>query len=333
MILGLDIGGANLELATDDGRAVSAAFPLWRLPETLAARLRELAEPLGEPERVAVTMTGELADCFATKAEGVDRILASVESAFAGKPIAVWSTAGRFVSPREARERPLETAAANWHAQASWAGRFVPQGTAVLIDIGSTTTDLIPLRDGMPCPQGRTDPARLLSRELVYRGVRRTPLMALRPVVSAVEREIPAAAELFATTLDVFLVLGELPEDETDCDTANGRPATKACAHDRIARMACSDRTEFSWDDVVAAARRCREVLRLELERCLRAVLARTPASSAITSGSGEFLARQLVESAGLSWRSLSQELSPQIAEAACAYAVAMLARTQALTP
>ena len=328
MILGLDIGGANLKLATDDGRAVSAAFPLWRHPERLAARLWELAEPLGEPELVAVTMTGELADCFATKAEGVDRILASVESAFAKRPVAVYSTAGRFLSPRLAREVPREIAAANWHAQATWAGRFVPQGPAVLIDIGSTTTDLIPLCDGRPCPQGRSDPARLLSCELVYRGVRRTPLMALGPFVSAAARKIPAAAELFATTLDVFLILGEIAEDANDFDTANGRPATRPCAHDRIARMACSDRTEFSWHDAVAAARRYREVLRLELELSLQAVLAVTPAEIAITSGSGEFLARQLAASAGLTCRSLCQELSPPLAEAACAYAVAVLAGT-----
>jgi uncharacterized hydantoinase/oxoprolinase family protein len=93
--------------------------------------------------------------------------------------------------------------------------------------------------------------------------------------------------------------------------------------------MACADRTEFSWNDAVAAARRYREVLRLELESSLQAVLARTPAQTAIISGSGEFLARQLAESAGLKCRSLSQELSPQLAEAACGYAVAVLAQTR----
>jgi len=327
--LALDIGGANVKVADGQGYARSYAFAMWRESGGLAQQIRAAVSEAPRCDHLAVTMTGELADCFATKTEGVDRILASVESAFSGKPIRVWSTAGRFIASPDARKTPLEIAAANWHAQATWAGHLVPKGKSVLIDIGSTTTDFIPLCDGVPCPVGRTDPARLESCELVYRGARRTPLIALSPVVLADRGEMGAAAELFATTLDVFLILGEIPDDEADCDTANGRPATRACAHDRIARMACCDRTEFPWDDAVSAAREYRRLLSKELHEALALVLHHSRATSAITSGSGEFLARELAESFELKWRSLSQELSPQLAEAACAYAVAVLAGTQ----
>src|SRR5207302_4679388 len=101
-------------------------------------------------------------------------------------------------------------------------------------DIGSTTTDLVPLRDGKPIPSGRSDPERLRHRELVYTGIRRTPVCALLGS--------GGAAEWFATTLDVYLILGELAEHRGDCDTADGRPATRDGAHARLARMLCADR-------------------------------------------------------------------------------------------
>src|SRR5436189_45661 len=105
-----------------------------------------------------------------------------------------------FVDTETARRNHLKVASANWHALATLAGQYMPEGPGLLIDIGSTTTDVIPLLDGIPIPQGMTDPDRLARHELIYTGVRRTP-------VCAVTRE-SVAAELFATTRDVYLVLG-----------------------------------------------------------------------------------------------------------------------------
>src|SRR5439155_9746858 len=113
--LGLDIGGANLKAATAEGQAFSVPFPLWREPAALSQRLRELLSrfPHG---RLAVTMTGELCDCFATKREGVYAILDGLVQAAPATPIQIWSTHGRFVSVAEARGDPWRVAAANWHA-------------------------------------------------------------------------------------------------------------------------------------------------------------------------------------------------------------------------
>src|SRR5258708_819144 len=132
-----------------------------------------------------------------------------------------------------ARKSPLQVAAANWLALATYAGRFVPEGPALLLDIGTTTTDIIPLFNGKPIPRGRTAPERLASCELVYTGVRRTPRCALMGSCGA--------AEFFAPTLDVHLILDFIAEDPADCNTADGRPATKTAAHARLARMMCAD--------------------------------------------------------------------------------------------
>ena len=130
----------------------------------------------------------------------------------------------------------------------------------MLIDIGSTTTDLIPMAHGAVVARGRTDTERLQTGELVYAGVRRTPIHALATELPV--RGVPTglAAELFASTLDVYLTLGDLAPNPTDLSTADGRPATVGAAHDRLARMIGADRESFSTEDArefARAADRC----------------------------------------------------------------------------
>src|SRR5665213_2920887 len=167
-VLGLDVGGANLKAAHTNRTARSRPFALWKDPGGLADALRNLIAEMPSADVLAVTMTGELCDCSESKRQGVNVILDAVEAAAAGKPIRVWRTDGRFSDLAAARTESLTAAAANWLALATFAGRYAPTGPALLIDIGSTTTDIVPLQDGRPMPKGRTDPERLRSGELVY---------------------------------------------------------------------------------------------------------------------------------------------------------------------
>jgi probable H4MPT-linked C1 transfer pathway protein len=251
-VLGLDIGGANLKAAAADKRAVSVPFPLWREPGGLPAKLAELLAHFPDADEFAVTMTGELCDCYETKRQGVNAILTAVQNVSRSRPIRVWGTGGAFLNVEEARRDYLKVAAANWHALATFAGGFVPGGKSILVDVGTTTSDVIPILDGVPVPKGKTDPDRLSNYELVYSGVRRTPICALLGS--------DVAAELFATTRDAYLLLGLVPEDATDTDTADGRPATRDHAHARMSRMVCGD-AETTWADITQAlAGRARDV-------------------------------------------------------------------------
>lgn len=331
-VLGLDIGGANIKAATAAGWAMSVPFPLWKSPETLADALSALIQQAGSVDVLAVTMTGELADCFTTKAEGVARILASVQAAAGDRRVSVWSTEGRFVTLVEANQHPFAVAAANWHALATWVGHRFPYRSGLLIDIGSTTTDIIPLRNGIPCPLGKTDLSRLQSGELLYTGVRRTPLAALMQTVLFRDEWVPTSSELFATMLDVYLLRGDIPEDPCDTDTANGRAATCAAALDRIVRMLCADRTEITEAEAIPMADQWAGqqlgYVQLSVQQVLRGLDA--ACDTVFVSGSGEFLARRAIERIAelKSARvvSLTEVFTPAIAEAACAYSVACLA-------
>lgn len=324
--IGLDIGGANLKAATASGSAVSVPFELWRHPDGLAAQLVALCEQWLDIPTVGVAMTGELCDCFSTKRDGVRHILAAVEQAFPRRRIGVWSTTGRFIAADRAGNDYLAVASANWHALATFVGRGMTSGPALLLDTGSTTTDIIPLLDGVPISTGTTDPTRLRSGELVYTGVRRTPVCAILGA--------EVAAEWFATTHDVYVRLGMLPEEPDHRATADGRPMTDVHAHARLSRMLGGDPEMTDRVETLALARRAFASQRAAIGRSIRQVVARLPDSptTVCTSGSGEFLARaawdDVVGGGGATAvpiRSLATDLGPARSEAACAFAVAVL--------
>jgi probable H4MPT-linked C1 transfer pathway protein len=321
--LGLDIGGANLKAAHSNGAARTVRFALWKHPERHTSELASLCAALPAHDRLAVTMTGELCDCFVSKRAGVDAILESV-AAIAGKtPIRVWCARSRFLDIDDARADPYSVAAANWLALAHLVAQQFADEPVLLIDTGSTTTDIVYLNRGVPEPRGLSDPERLAAGELVYTGVRRTPICAvLGPEV---------AAEFFATMLDAYLVAELVPECPDDRDTADGRPATRAGAWGRLARMRCADAETFSFTQCVDLAERALAAQWQTVRAAMQRVAAhRPPLSRIVVSGSGEILGRT-VAARQLPWSdipctSLAELLGSSLSEAACAYAVARLA-------
>ena len=329
--LGLDIGGANLKAADGRGNAHSEPFAMWRESDRLAARLEALLSRFPETTRVVATMTGELADCFATKAEGVAAITRAVVAAAGTRPVWLWSIREGFVTPDQAMRHPFDVAASNWHALATWVGRQVPLGRALLIDIGTTSSDLIPLEDGQPRARGLTDLGRQLQGELVYTGARRTPLCAIPGPVQLRGVSLHLAAELFATTLDIHLLRGDVAEDPDDRDTANGQPATRAGAIDRLARTLCCDRTELTDDELKSLADQLAEAQLNQLLAAVDRQAARWPRGweSVVLSGSGQFVGEALCRRHPLLSTarplSLAHWLSPEMAESAPAHALACL--------
>lgn len=331
-VVGLDIGGANIKSADSDGSAKSIPFELWKTPELLTATLQKLLSAYQHPDLVAVTMTGELADCFQTKAAGVDQILSAVEQAVPSVPVVVWQTGAEFLEPETAREFPLLVAAANWHGLATWLGRMIPDQSGILLDIGSTTTDIIPLENGLPVPQGLTDVERLLSGELVYTGGRRTPVAMIDRWVPLRGQQCPLAAENFATALDLYLLLQDQAENKSDLDTANGKPATQADAYDRIARSVCCDRSELTTQEVIDIATHLAEQQQKQISQAVDQVLGQMTVQPAtlLMSGSALFLAEKVVRKHPvlnqIAVTNIAEFFDESVSDSACAFAVARLA-------
>ncbi len=327
--LGLDIGGANLKAAMSDGYAWQVAFPLWRKPDELPAAIATLIRQAPPHRGLAVTMTGELADCYETKAAGVAAIVAAVEEAAGGLDTRYYSVnrPGAFLDTASAVADWPGVAASNWHALATACTRL-PDGCDLLVDVGSTTSDIIPIANDYPSTKGLDDTARLIAGELLYQGVGRTPLCAIVDELPYRGVMCPVAAELFATTADVLLMLGHARSSE-ETDTADGRPLNKPYSLARLARMVCADASQFNEADALEVAehiyQRMEAKLLASIERVIQS-MDRRPERVTV-SGAGAQLARSALLRAGhlKGVRSLSDLIGEDASRCAPAWAVAYL--------
>ncbi len=222
-------------------------------------------------EHLAVTMTGELADCFETRRDGVCKILDQVDFAFNPEATFVYSIGNRWLSPFHAKKEAWSVAASNWYALATWIGRCARKidgnhslfhlgipSLDLVLDVGSTTVDIVPMRcvDGafVPATGATTDRARLQLGQLVYTGMQRTPVAAIVQRLQVNGTMCPVMAERFATSDDCYLAIGEVEEVPDDVDSADGRPRTRTNALARLARMVGEDSETLSSDEVSSLA-------------------------------------------------------------------------------
>lgn len=329
-ILGLDIGGANIKAATTHGFASSTPFALWRHPHDLQKKLAEVIASAPPSDRFAITITGELADCFESKKEGIHHIVNAAQEAAGPRDIQVLLVGGAFVDSKTAIAQWLEASASNWWALACLAASLAPQNdAAILIDVGSTTTDIIPLSGARPIATGTTDLERMAAGELFYSGVRRSPLCAVASTLPWNGRPVSLAQEVFATTSDVYLLIRNLLEDPQRSDTADGRPFTRSCSLARLARMFCADLSMITEAELVQAAAAAKASQLSQLGRAGMQVVRAMPAkpTHVILAGEGEFLGRELAAKLcpSASLISLAERLGDATSNAAAAYAAAWL--------
>jgi len=239
-------------------------------------------------------MTGELADLFATRQEGVARLVDAVARGLPATRLQFYAGPRGFTSAAEAPEYAPWIASANWYATASLAAPSVVNG--VLVDVGSTTTDVVPLRDGQVSNRGYSDGERMAVEELVYQGVARTPLMALGPQAPVGGEWLGLAAEHFAQTADVYRLLGTLPERVDMDGTADGRGTTPRETRARLARMVGMDEADAGPDTWLGLARYFSECQLERLGRaCARQLSAGIPPDAPLVgAGIGRFLVREL---------------------------------------
>jgi (4-(4-[2-(gamma-L-glutamylamino)ethyl]phenoxymethyl)furan-2-yl)methanamine synthase len=307
-LIGWDIGGAHVKASLLlDGRirdVAQWAAPLWQGLAHLDAAIDSAFARWAQGTeltraRHGVTMTAEMTDLFPHREAGVHALLehlgqrlGATTRFFAGA--VDWPTA----SDGAARWRAI--ASANWLATAHQVAASRPD--ALLVDIGSTTTDLIPIRAGVPCPHGRSDADRLAAGELVYLGVVRTPLCALARQVPFAARHFNVMNEFFATTADVFRLTGELPPEHDQHPAADGGDKSTPATWRRLARMIGMDGHDAPPTDWLAFAAHWREEMLVEIGRHLARVARQSelPTDAPLVgAGSGLFLARELAARCG----------------------------------
>jgi probable H4MPT-linked C1 transfer pathway protein len=293
---GWDLGGAHIKAAQMDvagrlHRAIQVPCTLWRGLEHLEAALASIDRELLPSDLQGVTMTGELVDLFADRSEGVGRLIDAMLRHYPSRELRFYAGEMGFLAPTAARAQVLRIASANWHAT----GRYLAARgeTGLLVDIGSTTTDILPVAGGKVECEGFSDPERMALEELVYTGVTRTPVMAVAPTVLFAGRRQQLMAEYFATMADVHRLTGELPADADQHETADGRGKSASESAARLARMLGRDLASAGMAEWRRLARHLAEHQRRQVIDSIERVLSRSALPEdepLIGAGIGRFL-------------------------------------------
>jgi (4-(4-[2-(gamma-L-glutamylamino)ethyl]phenoxymethyl)furan-2-yl)methanamine synthase len=333
-VIGWDLGGAHLKAARLGREArpeqvIQVPCALWRGLDQLHAALDTATTRLGPAPLHALTMTGEMADLFPSREAGVRALIGEMGRRFDHADLRIFDGSASLCSTDEALAAPERVASANWLASALVTAQL--RSDALFVDVGSTTSDVVVIRAGQVRFHGRDDASRLITGELVYSGVVRTPVLAMAERVPFGGEQVPLMAEWFATAADVYRLTGQLPEGADQHPAADGGDKSVAASARRLARMLGRDAGSAEperWRELaewLAAAEARR--LRTAVER----VLAREPLppdAPLVVAGVGRFLLPPLARTLGrklLEFGALLSVASEQVDRVSdCAPAVAV---------
>jgi probable H4MPT-linked C1 transfer pathway protein len=344
-VLGWDLGGAHTKAALIGGNdcvesVQQIACPLWQGLDHLDSGITSVMENIGKDSGLthAITMTGELVDLFPDRDTGVKALIDTMERRFPHTPLTIYAGSAGFLKPETAIEHTHQVASANWLASASWVANRLPEG--LLLDVGSTTTDLIPFADKQVLTGDASDHQRLISQGLIYTGVVRTPLMAITNKVPFAGEWVYLMAEHFATSADIYRLNGDLPEAADLLPSADNGEKSIAGSARRLARMLGLDADATDLDGWRKVSQYISEQqLRVLCDACER-ILSRPGLSASaplVGAGVGRFLVARICQRLKRPYIGFETLFSStpgdgsKVAECAPAVAVASLAKVGAL--
>jgi len=331
-IAGFDIGGANTDVAVVDfdesGNIIGIEtdfiyLPMWMKNNELSeALIGLLGTSIDEVDGVGVSMTAELVDAYKTKKEGVIDISNKSFDSF-NVPVGFVGLNG-IMELLNVIDNPMMVAAANWIATAPLAAKI--DQNCILIDIGSTTTDIIPIKNGKESAVGRSDLERLKTGELVYSGTLRTNVAALVEKIPLNDAVLRIASELFAVTADIQMVLGNITEDEYSCDTMDGAGKSIEESMRRLSRVVCGDMDVLNPDEIKSMAEYIYSAQVSRISEALLEVSKRNNISKVVTTGLGmDILGAKACELSGLEYTGMDKLLKKEDCTVAPAVGTAIL--------
>lgn len=341
--VGWDIGGAHLKVAVINQsgtieRAMRLPTPLWQGGiEKLSNTIRQVhAQIDNKSAKHAITMTAELSDIFIDRATGVRALMRMISDALA--PQTYYFYAGKHGLIKPDCSDIDSIASANWHATATFSAQNIDNG--ILIDIGSTTTDIIPFTAGKLTNIGYSDHQRLRNNELIYTGITRTPVMSLVNKIFFNGQWQNIIAENFSTMSDIYCLTGQMNQQDDLLLTADSAEKTPLHSARRLARMLGLDMQQT--DDIQAMVEVAKYIADQQLQKiqsALLTVLSRPQSKNIrhlIGAGNGSFLTRELASKNDLHYIDFTNMIDGAMVQQhnllACATAVSVAQIARATT-
>ena len=302
--LGLDIGGAHLKacLIKNDTflkliKADLFKTPIWESKNSLVLILRKIEKQwnIRGDVQINITMTAEMADCFKNRREGVQNILSIIKRTLSAGNLKIYSAKG-LKNIKTTFKNYKQFASANWYATADILSKL--EKNCFLIDIGSTTTDIVPIKCGkILSPTSSTDHLRLQRGELVYLGVFRTSLSSIKKQLLFRSKMTNVIRENFASTADLFRLTEKINSKYDLYPTQDGKSKSKLATRQRLARIIGLDANDVTTEELNGFALQIKQIFVSEIIENLEKVRRHYSMCSGtpiIVTGSGKFLAAEI---------------------------------------
>jgi probable H4MPT-linked C1 transfer pathway protein len=199
-------------------------------------------------------------------------------------------------------KEPLKVASANWAATGWVVSKLIKTG--IVMDVGSTTTSIIPIINGKIAAAGKTDLEKLQNGELVYSGSLRTNVAAIVDTIPVKGKTTRVCSELFAQSGDVHLILGNISKKDYTAETCDRRGKTKLETLARLARVVSADTDMLTEREILSMAEFVYEKQVEQIADGLKQVnekikLSKGDITIVVTGLGRNFLARKAAEKVG----------------------------------
>ena len=227
LYLGIDIGGAHIKIVGLDQFQNICLIKyrkcyLWKNPKKLKQEITFI-NSLSSNKSIfcGVTMTAELCDIFPDRLTGAKIILNECKK-IKFKTF-LYSKSDKVFETLQSNNLS-NLMSMNWHSIGKYLTNFVKN--ALIIDFGSTTTDFICIKNGKIMNKAFNDFKRLSNGEILYTGLMRTPLFAIKKNVKYKSKNISIIPEYFSNTSDIYRINKKIKkefdiDDETDFSDKN----------------------------------------------------------------------------------------------------------------
>ena len=231
--IGLDIGGANLKVVGLN-RNKKIIFveqfkcPIWRGTDVLVDKFK-IFKNLNPEALMGITMTGELCDNFLNREDGVKKIIGCTQKI---KCLKYFFTNNKDRFKKKPSHK--QVASMNWLATAEFISKKITNG--LIVDFGSTTIDLILIKNKKCANIFFDDFNRINNSELIYTGCTRTPIFGITNQVILKKKIYNIIPEFFSNTADLYRAIKILPDDLDLYESADGKNKSRTNSLRRVAR-------------------------------------------------------------------------------------------------
>lgn len=253
--LGVDIGGAHLKLVGTNikKKVIFVSYlkcPIWEDINNLRLHLTSLKAKIDINYVICcITMTAELCDCFENRNSGVKKIFSICKES--GLNFFFFSNS--FCAPTK-KLCTSSVSSMNWLAPAVFLKEKIKN--AILIDFGSTTTDITIIQNYHLSNLGYTDFDRLKNSELVYTGIVRTPIFSISKSLLIEGMKLTIIPEQFSNMADIYRIRDSLPKNVDLFSTMDKKDKSKISSLKRVSRNFGFDYTKSCKKLLIAISKK-----------------------------------------------------------------------------